>query len=489
MASAGTTADDRLTWKKASVQGRRAVYGIAGSGPTVVFLHGWALGHHSYKRALRRLARRGSQVVTPALPGFGGTADLPATDRTIAGYGAWVAAFMVELQLDAPAVVVGHSFGGGVGIALAHDHPDLVRQLVLVNSVGGVVDRSLWEWGVHFARDLTPGRHTLQTALAMREDLVPNLLRNPRALWDVGGLARTADLRRELAELQQRALPVLVVSGREDSVIPVTAFDAICAALGTEGTLLPGNHLWLLADPDAFDEVMANVLVPIHAGTDPRSELRVLLEATTIPADLADALVRDAPALWLASDQVAVLGADLALCHPALGEDEVRARISTSSLDWRLTVVAQDRPGLLADTARTLAGEGFSIAAASVASWDDHDLALHSISVLGPPPKASVLRRLGDQLRSRPTGPRPVATAFAPRGPATVAKSGTANGDALISVTAPDQPGLLWAVCRWFADRDASIQAAWVSGGPDLVNDVFVVRGDVDVAALERFLN
>jgi pimeloyl-ACP methyl ester carboxylesterase/predicted amino acid-binding ACT domain protein len=489
MAIEDATADDRLTRRTASGKGRPATYGIAGSGPPIVFLHGWALGHHSYKRALRRLARRGSQVITPALPGFGGTADLPRSERTIAGYGRWVAAFLAELDVEGPAVVVGHSFGGGVGIAFAHEHPDLVTQLVLVNSVGGVVDRSLLEWGLHFARDLKPGRNTVQVAMAMREDLVPNLLRHPRALWDVGGLARTADLRDELAELHRRGLPVLVVSGSEDSVIPVTAFDAICAALGTEGTLLPGNHLWLLANPDAFDEVMANVLVPIRTGADARGELRALLASTTIPTDLADTLVQDAPALWLASDGVAVLGADLALCHPRLGADEVRARVSTSPLDWRLTVVAHDRPGLLADTARALAGEGFSIAAASVASWDGLDLALHSISVLGPAPKASVLRRLGEQLRSRRAGPRPVATAFAARGPATVTRSGTANGDALLTVTAPDQPGLLWAVCRWLADRDASIQAAWVAGGPELVNDVFVVRGEVDVEALECFLN
>jgi alpha-beta hydrolase superfamily lysophospholipase/predicted amino acid-binding ACT domain protein len=427
-------------------------------------------------------------VLSPALPGFGGTADLPAKARTIAGYGDWVAEFMATLDLDPPAVVIGHSFGGGVGIALAHDHPELVGQLVLVNSVGGVVERSLWEWGVQFARDITPGRHTIQAAMAMREDLVPNLLRNPRALWDVGGLARTADLRAELAELNRRGLPVLVVTATEDSVIPVAAFEAICAALGTEGTLLPGNHLWLLANPDAFDEVMANVLVPIRAAADARTELRSLLEATTIPTDLADVLVREAPALWLRSDAVAVLGADLALCHPPLGPEEVRARVSTDALAWRLTVVAHDRPGLLADTARALAGEGLSIAAASVASWDDHDLALHSISVLGPPPKPSVLRRLGDQLRSGRLGPGSSATSFEPGGTATVKRSGMANGDAVITVTAPDQPGLLWAVCTWLSDHGASIQAAWISGGPDGVVDVFVVRGEVDTGALEGFL-
>jgi hypothetical protein len=30
--------------------------------------------------------------------------------------------------------------------------------------------------------------------------------------------------------------------------------------LGIEGQVLPGDHSWLLADPDAFDEVMANVV-------------------------------------------------------------------------------------------------------------------------------------------------------------------------------------------------------------------------------------
>ncbi|MEA3020273.1 MAG: hypothetical protein QOI47_1797, partial [Actinomycetota bacterium] len=48
---------DDLRWHRVNVQGRRASYGVGGdgNGPPVLFLHGWALGNHSYKRAVRRL--------------------------------------------------------------------------------------------------------------------------------------------------------------------------------------------------------------------------------------------------------------------------------------------------------------------------------------------------------------------------------------------------------------------------------------------------
>ena len=243
------------------------------------------------------------------------------------------------------------------------------------------------------------------------------------------------------------------------------------------------------ADLEIDDRPRASGDLRGRGGIDARTQLRALLEPTTIPAELADALVREAPSLWLASDTTAVLGADLALCHPALGTDEVRARISTSSRGWRLTVVAHDRRGLLEGSARVLAGEGFSIAAASVASWDEHGLALHSISVAGPPPEPSVLRRIGEQLRSGRARPQAQAVAFVPDGAATVTRSGTANDDALITVRALDQAGLLWAVCNWLAEHDASIQAAWISGQAGSVTDVFVVRGDVDTSSLEAFLN
>lgn len=48
-----------LRWCRTTVDGRPAVYGVAGSGPPLLFLHGWGLGQHAYKRGLSRLVARG----------------------------------------------------------------------------------------------------------------------------------------------------------------------------------------------------------------------------------------------------------------------------------------------------------------------------------------------------------------------------------------------------------------------------------------------
>jgi pimeloyl-ACP methyl ester carboxylesterase len=85
-------------------------------------------------------------------------------------------------------------------------------------------------------------------------------MRNPRALWKVGNLARQANLTAELEELKRRKLPVVVLWGDKDSIVPRASFDALCAAIGSEGEVVGGSHSWLLADPDAFGEVMTNVI-------------------------------------------------------------------------------------------------------------------------------------------------------------------------------------------------------------------------------------
>ncbi len=263
---------DRLVWKRTTVQGRTALYGVAGEGLPVLFLHGWALGQHSYRQALRRLVHLGCRVYAPALPGFGGSADLDARHFSFAGYADWADEFVEVVGIDEPVFLVGHSFGGGVAIKLAHDHPERVRTLVLVNSVGGstwtsagstirsMAERPLWDWGIHFPGDVMPIAQLRRVLPVLLEDAVPNVVRNPRALWRVAQLARKADLTPELEELKRRELPVLVLWGEKDQIIPRASFDALCAAVGSTGEVVPGNHSWLLADPDAFGEVMTNVI-------------------------------------------------------------------------------------------------------------------------------------------------------------------------------------------------------------------------------------
>jgi pimeloyl-ACP methyl ester carboxylesterase len=266
--------NDHLVWKSTEVAGRPALYGVAGEGLPLVFVHGWGLGQHAYKRALKRLVHLGCKVYAPALPGFGGSAELPAGQFDLDGYSAWLHGFLDAVGIDEPVFLVGHSFGGAVSIQFAHDHQERVRTLVLVNSVGGsawskpgaggvvksMAQRPLWDWGIHFPSDILPIPHITRVLPVILEDAIPNLLRNPRAMWRAAQLARSADLTAELEELRRRALPVVVLWGDQDRIIPRPSFDALCAAIGSEGEVVSGNHSWLLADPDSFGEVMTNIV-------------------------------------------------------------------------------------------------------------------------------------------------------------------------------------------------------------------------------------
>lgn len=281
--SAGDHTEHHLAWERLEVDGRPASYGVGGDGPPVVFLHGWGLGHRTYKRALRRVVEQGSRVYTPALPGFGGTADLPREHFSLRGYADWVESFLAAVGLEEPVMLVGHSFGGGVAIRTAAQAPSAVSQLVVVNSIGasawsdrkGVVraisERPVWDWGLHLPNDIWPLRQATRVLPIILEDALPNVLRNPRALWRVGRLAATANLSAELEELKQRRMPVVILWGDDDRLIPPSCLESLRDALGDPTVMtVPGTHSWLLADPDGFAEVMTNVIamVPPGAGSD-----------------------------------------------------------------------------------------------------------------------------------------------------------------------------------------------------------------------------
>ena len=271
-------AANRPSWSRraTTVQGRVANYGTAGSGAPLVFLHGWGVDDRAYGPALRGLASAGVRVVAPALPGFGGTSGLPSERRSFTGYAEWLAEFMDAVGVDEPAVVVGHSFGGGVAIVLAHDHPARARGLVLVNSVGGsawkkgstlrsIAERPLWDWGLHLSRDLLPIRQLTRVLPVLATEVLPSAVRDPLAFWRAARIARTADLIAEVEELRDRGLPVVVLWGTRDRVIPEASTDAICEALNVRPRTLDGGHVWLITEPSRFSELMTNVLPLVDA--------------------------------------------------------------------------------------------------------------------------------------------------------------------------------------------------------------------------------
>lgn len=255
-----------LRFERIEVRGVRTDHGVGGHGAPVLFLHGWGIGPRSYAASLNRLSRMGCRVLAPALPGFGGTPNLPDALCSFPGYAQWLADYLDAVGVDERVVVVGHSFGGGVAVQLAHDFTERVRAVIACNGVGGLVglgahNRPWWEWGRHLGSDLFSLDSVLRVLPAVVGQAVPNLVYNPFALWRVGEVVRRADLRREVLVVKRRGVPVTIVWSDRDRLISHGNFASMCKAAGVEGVVVPGHHSWLIADPSRLCDVVLRALV------------------------------------------------------------------------------------------------------------------------------------------------------------------------------------------------------------------------------------
>lgn len=106
-------------------------YGEPGA-PVIVLVHGFRGDHHGLEPIVANLP--GFRIVSPDLPGFGESAPLDGP-HDIAGYAAWLDAFVASLGLGGAYTLLGHSFGSIVASAAVAGglRPE---RLVLVNPIG-----------------------------------------------------------------------------------------------------------------------------------------------------------------------------------------------------------------------------------------------------------------------------------------------------------------------------------------------------------------
>ncbi len=113
------------------IDGARIRYIDVGSGPTIVLVHGLAgtLRHFTY--ALVDRLQADHRVIAFDRPGCGYSIMAPGSGAGPRAQAAVVAAFMEALGLERP-LVLGHSLGGSLALALALHHPGSVGGLALV---------------------------------------------------------------------------------------------------------------------------------------------------------------------------------------------------------------------------------------------------------------------------------------------------------------------------------------------------------------------
>jgi pimeloyl-ACP methyl ester carboxylesterase len=113
------------------VPGARLHVRDEGSGPPLLLIHGLAgqMSHYAYGM-VERLATE-YRVVMVDRPGSGYSTREAGTSADLSAQAGALAALIDKLQLGRP-VVVGHSLGGAVALALALEHPERVAGLALI---------------------------------------------------------------------------------------------------------------------------------------------------------------------------------------------------------------------------------------------------------------------------------------------------------------------------------------------------------------------
>lgn len=283
------------------VHGYRRAYRISGSGPALLLLHGLACDSSTWAKVMPTLAEHYT-VIAPDLLGHG-ESDKPDADYSLGGYANGMRDLLTVLGID-KVTVVGHSFGGGVAMQFAYQFPDRTERVALV-STGG-----LGREVTALIRFLTIPGSGLAIGLATMRPWRPVVSTGMRALSrlpltvtrDLDEVARIyealADPAQRLAVQRvtshvlnwrgqfvtmtdrsylARLMPVLVVWGRDDMVIPSSHADLAPTQVSDVHVLDDAGHFPHKDHPEEFCRIVMEFIESNEPAHYHRGRWRALL--------------------------------------------------------------------------------------------------------------------------------------------------------------------------------------------------------------------
>ena len=279
--SAWLDVDWRPLTRRLQVDGRGVnVIDSGGDKPTLLFVHGlggawqnWLLNMPVFMDTHR--------VVALDLPGFGAS-EMPAGEISIQGYAKTLDAVCEQLGIDCP-VLVGNSMGGFVGAEMALSFPTRVEKLVLVSAAGLSTEYFQREPLLAFARlwaaattrtgvrsDAVVRRPRLRRLFLQSVVLYPERLSGPLTAELVQGAGKEGfvpaleallgySFRDRLAQIE---VPVLIVWGRNDLLVPVRDADTFEALIPDARKVIfeDTGHVPMLERPSRFNALLASFL-------------------------------------------------------------------------------------------------------------------------------------------------------------------------------------------------------------------------------------
>lgn len=240
---------------------------VAGQGRPIVFIHGLGWDYSLWGGAMTRLSDR-YRTIAGDTRGHGDS-DKPAGPYSVQDFADdW--AELIRTLADEPALVVGFSLGGMIAQVLALDHPDLVGALMLVNTSC----RSPAIGSAHLRERVAAGEREGPAAAAMlaARSVFSQAWRDthPAELaefveWRVGhdqqalGASMRAASNFDVTDrIGSLAIPVLVVTARDDRIMPAADQDVLAATIPGAGhaTIADTGHMLQIEQSEAFEDLL-----------------------------------------------------------------------------------------------------------------------------------------------------------------------------------------------------------------------------------------
>lgn len=248
---------------------------VIGKGPDLVFIPGLASSRETWRATAERL-RGHYRLHLIQVAGFAGEpARANATGPVLAPTAEAIDAYIVEAKLS-PAVVIGHSLGGTIGLYLAEHHPEHLKKVLAVDALPA------------FAAVMLGPQASAEQITGVAERIRANPMPGGGAAAAMARMATSQADRDRIAAWSAASAPAAVASAMADDL--ELNLSPGLAAIKTPITVLYPDYVAAGLSPGMADGMYGGVFTPMPGKTlkrvDASLHFIMLDQPATFAADL-----------------------------------------------------------------------------------------------------------------------------------------------------------------------------------------------------------
>jgi len=262
-----------LNQRTIEIDGLKLAAFESGSGPTVLFVHGYPLNHAMWREQIEALS--GFRMVAVDLRGFGASeASLGATPMS--RFAADLHETLDALKISEPIVYVGLSMGGYVAWPFMEQRPGRVRRLVLADTrviaddekgaqarretAQNVLDRGVEVVEESMIEKLFSPTTRKENAAVV--EAARAMIRQARPAGVAGALLGMADRPDVSDRLSSLSIPTLVIAGADDAISSPTEMEGFARAIPDSEFVRVerAGHMTPMENPEQFNAALTRFL-------------------------------------------------------------------------------------------------------------------------------------------------------------------------------------------------------------------------------------